>query len=321
MNILFLNQLSERWKEKLRLLKEEFPQVKFTEALNPIERLAALKIADAVVCGRISAEEILQAAQLKVIFVPFTGLNSFPLDVRKSKNLIISNTHANAKYVAERAVTLALSLLGRAAEFHNDLKEGKWHRTHDDEDLWDTIQDKSVGIAGLGHIGLYIAKFVKAFGCRVYGFNKAGVNPDKNIVDEAGSNLSYIIEKSDLVFVCLPLNPETKNIINAEILVEMKGKYIINVGRGETISEEGLYNALKDGILKGAALDVWYNYPGKKTEPVHPANFPFWELPNVLLSPHKSSHTNSAVSAMIDDSYENIRSYIISGKPKEIVKL
>ncbi len=321
MNIVFLSKLDGQWEEKFRMLKEEFPKVNFTADINPDERIDALKSADAVVTGRISVDEIKQSENLKVIFVPFTGLNSFPLEIIKQKGVIISNTHANARYVAERAVTLALALLGRVAEFHNDLKAGKWSRSHDDADLWDSIQNKSVGIIGLGHIGLHIAKFIKAFGCNVYGFNRGSENPVKNIVDEVSNNLEYIIDKSDIVFVCLPLNSETKNIVNAEILAKMKGKCIVNVGRGETISEEGLYNALKDGTIKGAALDVWYNYPGKKPEPVYPAAKPFWELTNVLLSPHKSSHTIQAVNAMIDDTCENIRSYILSGKPKEIVKL
>jgi phosphoglycerate dehydrogenase-like enzyme len=101
----------------------------------------------------------------------------------------------------------------------------------------------------------------------------------------------------------------------------MKGKYLINVGRGDTVNEEGLYNALKDGTLAGAALDVWYNYPGKKEEPVFPANLPIYELPNVLLSPHKSSHTIEAINAMIDDTFENVRSYLLTGKPGNVVKL
>lgn len=321
MNILFLNKFNERWRERFRSLKEEFPQVEFTATFDPDERPDALKKADAVVVGRILPEEIEQAANLKIIFVPFTGLNTLPIDGIKQRGIIISNTHANAPYVAERAVTLALSLLGRVAEFHNDLKIGKWNRSIEDEDMWESIQNKTVGIIGLGHIGLNIARFVKAYNCKVFGFKRSADNPDKNIVDEVSPDIGYIIDKSEIVFVCLPLNPETKNIINADILAKMRRKYIINVGRGETISEEALYNALKDKILNGAALDVWYNYPGKKEEPVFPANYPFWELPNVLLSPHKSSHTNEAVSAMIDDTYENIRSYIINGTPKHTVKL
>jgi phosphoglycerate dehydrogenase-like enzyme len=321
MNILFLNKFNEKWKQNYRKLKKEFPQVEFTATFDPNERPEAIKNVDAVISGRLSAEEIEQAKNLKVIFVPFTGLNSFPLDLIRQKGIIVSNTHANAKYVAERAVTIALALLGRVAEFHNDLKQGKWNRSIEDEDMWETIQGKSVGILGLGNIGLNIARFVKAFGCKVYGLTRQNKNPDSSIIDEVSSNLSSIASKSDIIFVCLPLSPETKTLVNDEILSKMKGKYIINVGRGETISEDGLYNALKNGILKGAALDVWYKYPGKNPEPVYPANKPFWELPNVLLSPHKSSHTIAAVDAMIDDTYENIRSYLINGTPKQTAKL
>lgn len=320
MNIFFLNKFNERWKEQFRRLKEEFPQVEFTATFDPNERLIAIRKADAIISGRLTEDEIEQAENLKVLFVPFTGLNTFPLDLIKQRGIIISNTHANAKYVAERAVALALTLLGRVAEFHNDLKTGKWNRSIEGEDMWESLQGKRVGIIGLGSIGLHIAKFVKAFDCSVYGFNRSGKNPDTNLITEANSNLAHIIEQSDIIFVCLPLNSETKNILNDEIFAKMRGKYLINVGRGETISEDAAYNALKDGILKGAALDVWYNYPGKKTEPVYPAKKPFWEMPNVLLSPHKSSHTAQAINAMIDDTYENIRSFIINGKPKQTAK-
>lgn len=321
MNILFLNKFNGKWKENYEKLKKEFPQVEFTTTFDPSERPEAIKKVTAIVSGRLNAEEIEQAKNLKVIFVPFTGLNTFPLDLIRQKGIIVSNTHANAKYVAERAVALALGLLGRVAEFHNHLKQGKWNRSIEDEDIWETIQGKSVGILGLGNIGLNIARFVKAFDCKVYGLTRQNKNPDSSIVDEVSSNVSYIVSKSDIIFICLPLSPETKNLVNDEILSKMKGKYIINVGRGETISEDGLYNALKNGILKGAALDVWYKYPGKNPEPVFPANKPFWELSNVLLSPHKSSHTIAAVEAMIDDTYENIRSYIINGVPKQTAKL
>lgn len=320
MNILFLNKFNERWKEKFLRLKEEFLLVEFTATFDPDERVSAIKKADAITAGRLNAEEIKQAANLKIIFVPFTGLNTFPLDIIKQKGIIISNTHANAKYAAEHAVALALALLGRVAEFHNDLRQGKWNRSIEGEDMWETIQGKHVGILGMGNIGIHIAKIVKVFDCTVYGFNRSGINPYPDAITEVNKDLVYIIEQSDIVFVCLPLNPETNNILNDKIFAKMNGKYLINVGRGETISEDAAYKALKDGILKGAALDVWYNYPGKKTEPVYPAKKPFWEMPNVLLSPHKSSHTVEAINAMIDDTYENIRSYIINGTPKQTAK-
>jgi phosphoglycerate dehydrogenase-like enzyme len=266
------------------------------------------------------AKEIEQAGNLKVIFIPFTGLNTFPVEIIKKKNIIISNTHANAPYVAERAVTLALSLLGRVVEFHNDLKLGKWNRSIEDNDMWTTLQNKTCGIIGYGNIGINIAKFLKAFKCNVIGFKKHTDNFKDDIADEITGDLSYVLNKSDIIFVCLPSANETKGLLGVELLMKMKGKYLINSGRSDTVDEEGLYNSLTSGVLAGAALDVWYNYPGKKVEPVFPANKPFWELPNVILSPHKSSHTTQAVKAMIDDTIENIRSYIITGIPDKIAR-
>jgi phosphoglycerate dehydrogenase-like enzyme len=323
MNILFLNKFNDYWKEKFNKLKEEFPDVVFTASYNPDEREAALKNAEAVVTGRMSKKEIEDSLNIKVIFVPFTGLNTFNLDTIKNKNIIISNTHANASTVAEHAVALAFALLGRIVEFHNDLKKGVWHRSIEDKDKWTTIQNKTVGIIGYGHIGNYISRFLQPFGCNIIGFKKhkdsgERQNTRENTV-EVSADLDYVINKSDIVFVCLPLNPETKDIINKDVLKNMKDKYLINAGRGETVNEEALYEALKDGVLAGAAIDVWYNYPGKKEEPVYPSAFPIYELPNVVISPHKSSHTNEAINAMIDDTFENIRTYILTGKPGNIV--
>jgi phosphoglycerate dehydrogenase-like enzyme len=318
MNILFLNKFNDYWKGKFYKLKEEFPDITFTATYNPDERAEALKKADAVVSGRLLKEEIENSPNLKIIFIPFTGLDNFPIDFIKQKNIIISNTHANANIVAEHAVALAFALLGRIPEFHNDLKKGYWHRSIEGKDMWISIQGKTAGIIGFGHIGNYIAKFIKSFGCKIIGFKKHISKEQCENADELSTDLEYVINKSDIVFVCLPLNPETKNIINRDILINMKGKYLINVGRGDTVSEEGLYNSLKDGILAGAALDVWYNYPGKKEEPVFPSSKLIYELPNVVISPHKSSHTIEAINAMIDDTVENIRSYILTGKPKNI---
>src|SRR5438477_9884900 len=205
-------------------------------------------------------------------------------------------------------------------EFHNDLKKGFWHRSLEGEDMWTTLQNKSAGILGYGSIGKNIAKFLKPFGCKIIGFKKH-INRNPADSDEISNDLQYVINKSEIVFVCLPLNSETKDIINESILKNMKGKYLINVGRGETVNENALYNALKNGTLAGAGIDVWYNYPGKKSEPVFPSHKPIYELPNVVLSPHKSSHTVEAINAMINNTFENIRQYILTGKPGSVVRL
>jgi len=314
MNILFLNKLSEEWNAPLNKLKEEFPGVEFKINDNPGERINELQNSDAVIAGRLTAEEIESSENLKAVIVPFTGLNNFPIDTINKKNIKLYNTHANAPFVAEHAVAMALALMGKVVEFENDLKKGKWNRTKEADDMWTSIRNKNIGILGYGHIGKYIAKYLKAFDCFIIGFKRNVDSKSNDYADEISNNIDEVIAKSDVLFNVLPLNPETKHIINAEKIAKMKGKYIITVGRGETISEEAMYNGLKDGILAGAAIDVWYKYPGKSEEPVMPANFPFWELPNVVMSPHKSAHTAQAVRAMIEDTCENIRKFIISHK-------
>ena len=314
MKILFLSRLSEDWNEYLNKLKEEFPGVEFKINDNSEERINEMQNSDAVIAGRLTAEEIESAEKLKAVIVPFTGLNNFPIDIINKKNIKLYNTHANAQFVAEHAVAMALALMGKVVEFENDLKKGKWNRTKEADDMWTSIRNRNIGILGYGHIGKYLAKYLKAFDCYIIGFRRNLDLDSNDFADEISNNIDEVIAKSDVLFNVLPLNPETKHIINAEKIAKMKGKYIITVGRGETISEEAMYNGLKDGILAGAAIDVWYKYPGKSEEPVMPANFPFWKLPNVVMSPHKSAHTAQAVRAMIEDTCENIRKFIISHK-------
>ena len=320
-NVVFLNKLSSYWDKGLNELIHEFPSVSFIRNSNPEDRPSLLKTADAVITGRLTNEELITAENLKIVFVPFTGLNSFPLEQLKERNIHISNTHANARFVAEKAVTLILALLGRVIEYHNELKKGYWFRSPDDSETWTSIQGKTCGILGYGSIGKNIAKFLKAYDCKTIGFKKH-IHKDitkYKYADEVSSDMDKVISGSDIVFVCLPLNNETRGLISGDILSKMQGKYIVNIARGDIINEDALYTALKDGTLAGAALDVWYNYPRNKPEPVFPSNKPIYELPNVVISPHVASDTREAIDAMIDDTIENIRTYLKTGTPLNLI--
>lgn len=312
MKILFLSKLGKDWKQYVKKLKDEFPDVEFIENQDPGNRINLLKNADAVIAGKLTTEELNNAARLKSVIVPFTGLNNIPMELINERNIKIYNTHANAPYAAEHAVALAFALLGKVVPFHIDLKKGIWSRTKETDDMWITISNKKIGIMGYGHIGRYIAKYLKPFRVQITGLRRNPKTLSDEFADKITGDFEDFINNSDIIFNVLPLNPETKHIINSENIDKFKGKYIITVGRGETIHEEVLYNGLTNGIIKGAAIDVWYNYPGKNSEPVMPSKFPFWKLPNVVMSPHKASHTAEAVKAMIEDTCNNIRMSIKS---------
>ncbi|MFH1242272.1 MAG: NAD(P)-dependent oxidoreductase, partial [Pseudomonadota bacterium] len=103
------------------------------------------------------------------------------------------------------------------------------------------------------------------------------------------------------------------------ILATMKGKFLVNVGRGGVVDEEGLYQALKKGILKGAAMDAWYTYPEKGKTTAPPSRYPIHELPNVVLSPHLAGFTPQSARLNIEQTIENIRSFIETGKARSEV--
>lgn len=319
MEILFLNNPNYYWKVKIDSLQKEFPDVKFSICSKSNDRIRMLLTANAVISWKLTPVEIENAPKLKTAFVPFTGVDNFPLDVLKEKNIQITNTHTNARIVAEKAVSLSLALLGRIVEFHNDLTKGKWNLSLDPPNFWTSVQGRTCGILGLGSIGRNIAKFLKAYDCRIIGFKKHEVDTLPENVDEVSTSLEKVICDAEIIYLCLPLNKDTREIINSDVLQKMKGKYLINVGRGALINEEALYNALKNKILAGAGIDVWYNYPGKIPEPVFPSHFPIHELSNVVLSPHKAGYTKESIEGMIDDTVENIRSYILTGKLRNVV--
>lgn len=321
MQILFLDNLNDNWKNKLPELEKEFPDTYFIKLTDPGQKTSLLEKSDAVVCGRITPEQIDKAPLLKAIFVPFTGIDSFPVSYIRSKNIYLSNTHANSKYVAEHAVTLALSIMGRVVEFHRDLENGKWNLFQLTESrYWTTIQGKTCSIIGYGEIGMHIARLLRGFDCKIIAFKKH-ITQNLPDADYITGDLMDAINRGDIIFLSLPLSSETKNIISKEILMKMKGKYLVNIGRGDLVDEEGLYTSLKEGILAGAGLDVWYNYPGrKKPEPVLPSNYPIHELKNVVMSPHKSGLTKESIEGMVDDTLNNIRIFLKTGVPGNLIK-
>ena len=256
---------------------------------------------------------------MKIIFVPYVGIDALPLDYIKTHGIRISNVHGNARSVAERCIALVLSFYGKIIDYHNDLKEFKWHGYWAKgtlSDTWESIQGKACTVIGTGEIGKAIARYLKVFDCRTIGFKKRAVTEKPDCFDEITTDLNEALEKGELIFVTLPLTEETRCMFGAEILHRLKEKFLVNVGRGLIVDEEGLYRALKEGILAGAGIDTWYNYPEKGETMAKPSKYPIHELPNVILSPHLAGFTPQAAGVNIEQAIENIRSYIQTGRAK-----
>lgn len=316
--VLFLNKINSAWLEKIAELKREFPNVRFENRMSVEKPRTLISESDIVVSGRMTHDEIMGAKKLKLIVVPFAGVNSLDWEAIRRKRVPVANCHANAASVAERALALCLSLLGRVVEYDRDLRRGIWHgysAGNKEEDLWTSIRNKTICIVGMGHIGEELKKLLTPFGCRVIGVKRSAPAEKSEIT----SDLNWAIESSEVIFVTVPLTASTKGMFNADLLMRMKGKYLINISRGEVIDESALYFALKRGVLRGAAIDTWYLYPDSDHSVMLPSRFPFNTLSNIVLSPHVGGYCYEGISSLIEETVENIKSFLKSGKPLNLV--
>ncbi|MBN2874038.1 MAG: hypothetical protein JXM71_02995 [Spirochaetales bacterium] len=277
------------------------------------ESLAAFDTLDAVVANIVDRSYYEGAVRLQAVFVPFVGVNHLPADILTERGVSVFNCHGNAESVAERALALALAGFGRLVEYHNDLRAEKWHGfwVHKGrEDFWHSIFHKRCAILGVGAIGETLARLLKAFDCVVTGYRRRSGQAAPPHFDEVTTDLSAAITGADIVFVALPLTDETRGLVGARQLAEMKGAWLVNVGRGEVVDEEALYNALVDGTLAGAGLDVWYTYPKDGSILGAPSRFPIHTLHNVILSPHVAGSTFEAVDMNAAQTIENVARWI-----------
>ncbi len=309
MKVLFFQNPPKNWEELYKKAKEEekfegkiefFPKEKFNEVKDKIE---------VIIGGFIDKETIVNSKKLKLIQVPYAGVDPIPFDVVKEKGVIVSNAHENALTVAEHGFTLLLALSKNILIHDKDLRKGIWHGWLANEPNFE-VYDKTLGIIGLGAIGTEMAKRAKAFGMKVIGTKRdlyKGIEKLKSIVDEIYpiEKIDEVIKKSLFIFVSVPLTKNTENLISEKELSLMKDKYLINISRGKVVNEEALYNALKNKVLKGAAIDVWYIYP-KQSENIFPSKYPFHELDNVIMTPHSAGFTIESVQRNWLFTFKNI---------------
>ena len=304
-------ETTDFWIKTIETLREAFTDDQFVYGKEQIEM--HLADCDVIVTGRISETKIDRAKKLKALFIPFAGTDAFPLEKLKENGILVSNSHASSPFVAERTLALALALLGKVCHFDNSLRNGMWHRN----EFWTSLRMKKVGIWGAGHIGKDIAKLFSAFDCEIFGVR----NSHKKVSNIQLLSTYEMIEKSDIIISCLPLTKKTTGLISWKYLSLMHNKYFINVGRGGLVIEKDLWKATEEGVLKGLALDAWFNYPKGKTQPIFPSSYPFHELDNVVLSPHACSHAKQARYANITQTAKNIQIFIEKGQLESPVNL
>ncbi len=314
MNILFYSHLVAEFPEIVLPLKKSFPEHQFTYAQNKDEYREALKSAHVLIYGNLSPEDADIAANLKLLIIPFTGTAHIDFDFLRKRGIMVANSPGNGPTVAEKALALAMAACGRIVEFHNDMAKGDWHRTGKSLkpfDYWFSMQEKQISILGTGDIGQGIAKLLKGFDCKIKGYRREVDIPQ--YFDSVTSSIEEALEFAEILFIALPINSETDNLINQSNIDKLTGSFLINVGRGKIVNEDALYDALSSGKMAGAGLDVWYDYPSKAQPQANGSKLPFCKLPNVVISPHAASHAPEGKQGQLIGVVKALESYLKNG--------
>ncbi len=212
---------------------------------------------------------------LKFISVAFTGIDLIDATSVRERKIVVKNASGYAKTaVAELVIGLMISLARNIVSNAKEISHGAVTNTGTE------LKGKILGIIGLGAIGTEVARLATAFGMEVISYNRG-----------SGTPLDEIFNKSDYVSIHVPLVEETRGLVNLQRLKQMKPTaFIINAARGPIIESDALQEALEQGIIAGAAVDVF------DMEPPLPENYPLLTAPNLIATPHIGFNTKEAVT-------------------------
>ncbi len=285
MKIIVTDPLAE---EAIEVLKKAGAEVvEDFESKGPalVEKIADF---DAIIVrsGTQVTKEIIDAAKkLKVIGRAGTGLDNIDRKAAEAKGIKVLNTpFGNSISACEHAIALMLALCRNIPQGHASVKAGKWERhVFKGTELY----KKTIGIIGLGHIGLEVAKRLKAFDTTVLAFDPFAKD---EVFGEAGAQkteFDELLSKSDFITVHVPKTKETIGMIGKEEFAKMKkGVRLINAARGGIVDEKALLGAINAGIVAGAALDVFEQEPPKNKE--------LLSCEKIIFTPHQGANTQEA---------------------------
>ena len=262
----------------------------------------------------IDKAQLARLPALKCICVTATGYNNVDAEQAGKRNIPVCNAVGyGTGSVAQHVFALLLELTNKVQAHHESVLAGQWERSRDFCYTLTPIPEldgRVMGIYGFGRIGQRVAAIAQAFGMEVLATHK---HPER----DARPGVSFVplealFEKSDVVSLHAPLTEENEGIVNAALLSRMKPTaYLINTGRGGLIHEADLRQALQEGRLAGAALDVLSQEPP-------PAGHPLIGLPNCLITPHLAWASQEARARLLAETAANIEAFL-AGNPRNVV--
>lgn len=296
--------------ELLSIIKDIAPkQFEIIALETPTQEDVIKKIPNAdylLVGGRIKIDQTVlgAASRLKMIQRTGVGLDSIDLDFAKNSNIpIYVNPGINSRSVAEHSMMLLLAVLRNVSNIDTIIKSGIWKKhelgIHNHE-----LYGKTVGLIGLGNIGMHMAKMLQPFGVNIIYTKRERLDEHtENALNLQYVSLKELLTQADIISIHCPHTKETDSLLSWDEFSAMKrGVILINTSRGKIINEEAMIHNLKSGHVKAAGLDVFAK------EPI-PKESELLKLENVIVTPHVSGITHQSFTSMMQEAFKNIKLY------------
>lgn len=293
---------------------KEFGEVVSHGLLKYEEVAEAIADADMVVCNKtlLDSYTLRYAKKLKYIGLFATGYNNIDVDYCRAHGITVCNAGSySTSAVAQQTFALILAHYNKVAQYHQYVQDGRWKRSATFSPFvypLNELQNKTLGIVGLGAIGREVAAIANAFRMRVIAYNRSV----REVEGVTMVDLSRLLAESDIVSVHCPLNAQSENMFNKDTFAKMKqGALFVNTARGGVMSEQDLYDALESGHLGGACIDVL------KVEPME-EDCVLMKAKNCIITPHVAWAPLETRLRLMGIVADNIRNFI-TGTPTNVV--
>ena len=234
----------------------------------------------------------------------------------------VCNVYEHEVSMAEYIMAGMLQWTTNIFKHDHALRKNDWYGSYLFGPPHDELHGKTLGILGFGRIGKETAHRAKSFGMKIIACSRNTEKKDKSLdalMPMAKKN--ELLKKSDFLLISLPLNKSTENIIDKnEFNIMKSSSVIINVSRGRLINEKAMFEACSKKEIGGAIIDTWYNYPTSKQQIISPSKFKFYQLDNVIMTPHSSAWTLDLIQRRCKEIARNLDSIYRGEKPFNILR-
>jgi phosphoglycerate dehydrogenase-like enzyme len=316
--VLFTWEVNDRLKKYLQAhLTIPNLNLIFPEEISNENLLSLAPVADIIVGWRVDDAIKLNATRMKLYINPGAGIKHHieffrKLNDQREKKVVLINGHGNSYFTAQHAVALLLTVTNRVVNHHKWMNNGQWRKGDIDASSI-PIRGRKIGLLGYGAVNSLVHRFLAGFDVEFHilkrDWSRERVSSYPTEIQKYHTNeLMKFLEIIDILIIAVPETSQTIGLIDENALKRLsKNCILINLSRGSVVDEKSLFNCLREKRIEGAAIDVWYNYQpeadskGRK----YPYHYPFHELDNILLSPHRAASPFSDLKRW-DEVIENI---------------